>query len=232
MSPSNHINIPENVMGTDYIIGDLHGCRDMFDAALYEIGFCPDKDRIFSVGDLVDRGNKNLECVALLNEPWFFSVRGNHEQMAIDFVDGLSDCDIYRYNGGQWFIDLSPTEQQKYADKFRRMPIMMTIGGKYGIVHADVPCDDWLAAVDSISTPDSIVNMRTIQNCIWSRSRIFNADESIIKNIEKVFCGHTPVKTPLTLGNVRYIDTGCVYGHSLTIESLDGIPTYTIPVMG
>jgi len=33
------------------------------------------KDRLFSVGDLIDREVQHREVVKLLSEPWFFSLR-------------------------------------------------------------------------------------------------------------------------------------------------------------
>jgi hypothetical protein len=44
-----------NGRGRDFIVGDLHGCRAMLDALLVHVGFDPDRDRLFSVGDLMDR---------------------------------------------------------------------------------------------------------------------------------------------------------------------------------
>ncbi len=46
----------ENNIGNDYVCGDVHGCYDKLQEALDEIGFDPTKDRLFIVGDLVDRG--------------------------------------------------------------------------------------------------------------------------------------------------------------------------------
>ncbi|MGL9724118.1 metallophosphoesterase [Sodalis sp. (in: enterobacteria)] len=34
------------------------------------------------LGDLIDRGPQSEACLPLLENPWFRSVRGNHEQMA------------------------------------------------------------------------------------------------------------------------------------------------------
>ncbi|MEI9179479.1 metallophosphoesterase, partial [Pseudomonas aeruginosa] len=51
------------------------------------IGFDNKKDLLISVGDLVDRGAENVECLELITFPWFRAVRGNHEQM---MIDGLS----------------------------------------------------------------------------------------------------------------------------------------------
>jgi serine/threonine protein phosphatase 1 len=35
-----------------------------------------------------------------------------------------------------------------------------------------------------------------------------------------VVCGHTPVKTPVRLGNVHYIDTGAYFTGNLTLIEL------------
>lgn len=75
------VEVPENIKGKDYIVGDIHGYYYLLMDALKKINFDPCKDRLFSVGDLVDRGPNVYECLKLLNEPWFFSVKGNHESM-------------------------------------------------------------------------------------------------------------------------------------------------------
>lgn len=45
-----------NQSGRDFAVGDIHGCFSKLEAALRRVGFIPEKDRLFSVGDLVDRG--------------------------------------------------------------------------------------------------------------------------------------------------------------------------------
>lgn len=45
-----------NTKGRDYAVGDIHGCFNRLQTVLDEMGFDPSKDRLFSVGDLVDRG--------------------------------------------------------------------------------------------------------------------------------------------------------------------------------
>ena len=37
-----------------YVVGDIQGCFDPFQNLLERVGFNPDKDRIWSVGDLVN----------------------------------------------------------------------------------------------------------------------------------------------------------------------------------
>lgn len=41
-----------------------------------------------------------------------------------------------------------------------------------------------------------------------------------IKNIRKVFVGHTPVKTPYVLGNINYMDTGSCWTGKLQMQLL------------
>src|ERR1700694_5103865 len=96
----------ENKAGKDYCVGDIHGCFTLLQKKLDEIGFNETKDRLFSVGDLVDRGPESKECLDWLSKPWFHAVRGNHEQMAIDYFNRCGDRYMYEYNGGSWFTHL------------------------------------------------------------------------------------------------------------------------------
>lgn len=72
----------KNKEGRDFVIGDIHGCFDAVRAILGDVKFDESKDRLFSVGDLVDRGPDSIEAIDWIAKPWFHAVRGNHEQMA------------------------------------------------------------------------------------------------------------------------------------------------------
>jgi serine/threonine protein phosphatase 1 len=60
-----------NETGRDLIVGDIHGCFTKLKDKLNEIGFDETKDRLFSTGDLVDRGPESLDVVKWLTKPWF-----------------------------------------------------------------------------------------------------------------------------------------------------------------
>ncbi|MCA4078770.1 metallophosphoesterase, partial [Pseudomonas kurunegalensis] len=49
-----------NRAGRDFAVGDIHGHFTRLQAALDSAGFDPAIDRLFSVGDLVDRGPDSL----------------------------------------------------------------------------------------------------------------------------------------------------------------------------
>src|SRR5690554_212625 len=104
-----HKHLPANHVGRDFIVADLHGCLGLFLTELDRVQFDSQTDRMFCVGDLGDRGPDSMGCLRLLREPWFYAVRGNHEQMLIDYVYPVvmpySSNDASRLfflNGGRW----------------------------------------------------------------------------------------------------------------------------------
>ena len=93
----------KEIKGKLYAVGDIHGCYNLLMSRLKEIGFDFENDLLIAVGDLVDRGTQNIECIELLSKPWFTSVRGNHEDLCI-----WGRCDVpskrcHISNGGEWF---------------------------------------------------------------------------------------------------------------------------------
>jgi len=51
---------------SDYFIGDVQGCFDSLQSLLKKIKFSSDKDQLFFLGDVVNRGDKSLRHCALL----------------------------------------------------------------------------------------------------------------------------------------------------------------------
>ena len=49
-----------------YLVGDLQGCCDALDRLLAEIGFSPSRDRLYVLGDLVNRGPASLATLQRL----------------------------------------------------------------------------------------------------------------------------------------------------------------------
>jgi len=204
---------PKNALGRDFVVGDLHGMFPHLRALLEEIDFKGGRDRLFSVGDLVDRGPESRACYEWLAYPWFQAVRGNHEQFALDSADP-EQLEIWlRYNGGEWWLDLTPAEQQKYRDVFARLPLAIEIetdSGTVGIVHADVPpLLTWDRFTDLLQRDDRDATFYAL----WSRNRLQNGSASarVGGRVERIYCGHTPTRHAALFGNVYFIDTGAVY---------------------
>jgi len=86
-------------------VGDIHCQFDQLDRQLFEIGFNPRKDRLFSVGDLIDRGKDGCRVLDYLSKDWFYSILANHEDMILSLLS-LKDFKICwpmaMNNGAQW----------------------------------------------------------------------------------------------------------------------------------
>lgn len=212
----------KNEDGNDYCIGDLHGCYDDFTEMLEQIEFDKEKDRMFSVGDLIDRGEKSLECLGLIEQPWFHCVRGNHEDLMITAMLEFGGSHLWHMNGGNWAYapDVDEEEVKRLATLAAELPLAMVVDtnhGKVGICHAEAP-EDWNSITEGMGR-DAKYRM------IWGRTVISHGDTSGCKNIHYTIHGHTPVCTPVTMGNSLYIDTGiCFKGQNIVgrEEPLDG----------
>lgn len=202
-----------NSEGRDFVVGDIHGMFAHLSALLDEVDFDSQRDRLFSVGDLVDRGPDSHKTLDWLARPWFHACRGNHEQFAIDSANG-KDLEFWvRYNGGEWWLDLSPDQQQCFRAAFQALPLAMEVetdSGWVGIVHADVPTDmSWDDFTFMLTEGVEEANLFAM----YARNRVHGEtdDQPVEGRVDRVYCGHTPVRQPLTVGNVHFIDTAAVY---------------------
>ena len=64
-----------------YAVGDLQGCVREFDELLTRLAFTPSRDRLWLVGDLVNRGPASLECLRRVRDlgDAAITVLGNHD---------------------------------------------------------------------------------------------------------------------------------------------------------
>ncbi|EIX1533705.1 metallophosphoesterase [Cronobacter sakazakii] len=197
-----------------FIVGDLHGCLEALVSALKRERFDPRVDALISVGDLIDRGPDSLGCLRLIGKRWFFAVRGNHEAMAVEALDS-GDNALWAMNGGSWYFGLSQTAQQEAQAQFVRvseLPLVIEVQSHDRVIvvaHADYPASRyvWGQPLDE-------------QAVVWSRARVNRVSAGKAEHIEGAdacYFGHTPLREPLTCGNLHYIDTGAVFGNTLTL---------------
>lgn len=226
------------VTGRTFIVGDLHGCYSQLADLLRDVQFSPsDGDTCILLGDLTDRGPDSLDCLSLLDEPGFFSIRGNHEQMMITALKG-DQLGIYcwQHNGGQWYQELPEADKKVMHDywlpKIMALPYAIDLytasGLRIGICHADPVLTDWDQLLAELS--ESNVDKDFLEKIIWARERISLANTVNylsecyqIRGVDWCVMGHTPVRpTPLIKGNCVWIDSGAVYpGGYLTVLEPD-----------
>lgn len=214
-----------NATGTDFVIGDLHGRFDLFRKFFDNmVDVCV--DRVFSVGDLIDRGPDSLSCLQLLEEPWFFAVKGNHEQLMEDWMTGGPTGPWWDFNGGGWFFDLPDDKKEKVVDLLpfvEKLPWFISVGEDFHIVHAEIPNKCKELTKDSL-----LVTVGDGQVGIWGRDTWGSMygqdldDRFLAKQRRRielqgvfkapvpgvVFSGHTTVRKPAKILNFINIDTG------------------------
>ena len=198
-----------------YAIGDIHGQYDMLMDILGQIENDRDpnqKTTIVFLGDYVDRGPKSFEVVDHLqhlkpdeNLDYIF-LRGNHEQMLIEYDRGEDRYGDFMDNGGTatWIsYDNNGAYIHDHIDWYIRLKWFHQIG-RYVFVHA---------GIDPFKTPEQCSN----DTLIWARE--FNSYDGVYLNNMFVVHGHTPTDSPKLLSNQLNIDTGAAYAREWSESS-------------
>ena len=86
-------------------LGDIHGKYQKLSSVFNKINFDAENDFLILLGDYVDRGEENLHCLQwamkISELPNVVALRGNHEQMMLNFyTDGSFASTIWLPNGG------------------------------------------------------------------------------------------------------------------------------------
>lgn len=190
-----------NTAGRDLAVGDIHGSFTELQKALERINFNPQVDRLFSVGDLVDRGPESDQALNWLEKSWFHSIQGNHESICMWTIEGDNRYAMYT---NSWLDEMPIEKQLHFLYTFMELPLIIeveTSEGLVGLVHAEFPFSDWDHLNENyIDIPETYV-------CQWSRERIDHNCKTLIQNIRAVIHGHTPLQKMAVLGNCYFIDT-------------------------
>lgn len=207
------LEVGVNHQGRDFIVGDLHGSLALLNQALTELEFNRQVDRLFSVGDLIDRGPSSAQLLDCLGESWFFACVGNHEAVLLDYMSSESPALAQNWQqfGGNWFLQLPRSVQQKMAATIRQyahiaIEIQSSSGSAdVGIVHADVPFQlDWHEFKQAVIAAEEDVVYQTL----WSRQRGRGEIQTDIQGVRMMVCGHEIVAKAYKRGNVWLLDTG------------------------
>lgn len=164
-----------------YVFSDIHGNYKIFQNILKKI---KPSDTIYFLGDAIDRGPDGWKILKeLLNNPQVEYIKGNHEQMFIDyFEDGSKN--VWFYNGGKTTYEecIYDDDLDIILPKIQKLPYKKTIEVEDKTIllsHAGCKINDF----NTVSEYDSI----------WDRYHmVFEED---LTNCENTFLihGHTPL---------------------------------------
>jgi serine/threonine protein phosphatase 1 len=214
-----------------YAIGDVHGRSDLLtrllamveqDSARHEAA----KKILIFLGDYVDRGPDSRGVIGTLLHglPEGFSthfLKGNHEQLLLDFLQDPQRLDHWYLNGGKatlksYGVDVglyqnNGSTPEVWRDAFmEKLPpshlaflhrlSLQQVVGDYFFVHAGVRPGVPLCAQD-------------VHDLLWIRRKFLESSEPFGK---VVVHGHTPVSDPVVRPNQIGIDTGAAFTGRLT----------------
>ena len=205
-----------------YCVSDLHGHFDELMTMLEVIEFDPEKDRLFILGDVIDRGPQSAELLWWLMKEAPQSVHcllGNHEDMLWAAVDAivlwstdnitLRRDDSWSYNGGfetlrqiRSFNKYYPEWETEIVEWIENLPLCYDLdinGKRFILIHA--------ALQEQIQYPDDMC-VEGIQETIeieeWpvpqrSQAMLWNRISWLYDKYTEwpfdIVCGHTPVNT-------------------------------------
>jgi bis(5'-nucleosyl)-tetraphosphatase (symmetrical) len=116
-----------------YAIGDIQGCCAEFKQLLALIGFDPAADRVWLVGDLVNRGPDSLGVLRLVKSfgNAVITVLGNHDLHLLAVAEGI--IDLHRSDTLKDILDAP--DRAELLDWLRMQPLLH-VEGNWAMVHA------------------------------------------------------------------------------------------------
>lgn len=198
--------------GNCFIVGDIHGNFSKLATSLDIIGFSPKQgDILICVGDLIDRGPESDQVIQFLNYPFVHSVRGNHEEFAIQWgnkkTQGFTGTDYMKW-GGKWFIHSPEKQQKQIADRLAELPIAIELQFEshlpVAVVHGNIPLmTSWTEVKEKLKIADPAM----IDYLQWDRG-VFKHERPLrIPDLRALVVGHCYTQEPAIHGNRYYLDT-------------------------
>lgn len=200
-----------------YCVSDLHGHFDELMSLLEVIEFDSEKDRLFILGDIIDRGPQSAELLWWLMKEAprsVYCLLGNHEDMLWGAVEDINHLalrrnDSWSYNGGfetlrqiRSFNKYYPEWEAEIIEWIESLPLCydLNINGKrFILVHAALqeqvkpPDDMCLKGFQDILEIDGWGVPQRSQAMLWNR--ISWLYDKYTEWPFDIVCGHTPVNT-------------------------------------
>lgn len=225
------LRLAANPLGRDLIVGDLHGHRSLLERELDRLRFNPAFDRVLSVGDLIDRGPESIDTLALIEEPWFHAVLGNHELMLLNDLGYYNSRASWRggspRGGRRWLREAAAKCRKRLmrlADRVAALPLAIHVDtpAPFNVMHSDLlplgATQDALFCRKSVCIHSADVVTSSRRNFVDAQerncSRLIFAQHPIkvsdtpFGSLPLTYVGHSPVGEVVVHNSYVYIDQG------------------------
>ena len=211
-----HKFIRKNKVGRDFVVGDVHGRYDLLKQAMEAHAFDKKKDRLFSVGDIVNRGPESEKCLKLLKKKWFFMVLGNHEMALLEAIENKT-LKTYARQYDNWVRKVPRKDLKAWGKLLSKCPISITVKGPdytCGICHAEPDGNAWKKTRD---------RQKSRWVMLMGRRTLRRKTKTKVRGVDFTIHGHTPLEKSKWVANRFFIDTGAWYSDKLTFKALDDV---------
>ena len=206
-------------------IGDIHGEWDMFMSLYEQLDFDPERDLLIFLGDYIDRGPGSMKVLEWMQshqgQKNIIMLRGNHEQMMIDFYESEGEEDIWLSNGG----DITERALRKQGRE--KTSICLSFAQSLPLSHRlKISGRDYFFCHAGVN-PGRPLDQQEPDDLLWIREEFFDH----YQGQEIIVAGHTPTSyvdwgrtTPLIEDNMILLDTGSYMedGHISCVDLLSG----------
>jgi protein phosphatase len=205
------------------IIGDIHGCAGELEELLNRLGYAesehPDGRTLVFLGDITDRGPRNLECLEIVRQAVTkggLCVCGNHDIKLMRYLKG-SKVKI-GHGLGETAAELDPLckEEKLAIGSFLNSLISHYVldGGNLVVAHAGLKEELQGKASGRVRSFCMYGDTTGETDEFGFPVRLDWAAD--YRGEAHVVYGHTPVPEAQWLNRTINIDTGCVFGGKLT----------------
>jgi bis(5'-nucleosyl)-tetraphosphatase (symmetrical) len=267
-----------------YAIGDIQGCCDELKALLARCGYSADRDQLWFVGDLVNRGPKSLETLRFVRSLGENAtvVLGNHDLHLLalaygskrkskdgDTLDAILDAPdrdqllewlsrrplaVFDEPRGDFLVhaglapEWTPREAAKHAREVEAV-LRDDARSLFDSMYGNKP-DKWDPTLRGMDRLRFVINVFTRMRFCTREGRVdlkakgapgeqpedlvpwFDAPGRASRDV-RVICGHWSTLGLKRRKDLLTLDTGCIWGGSLTAVNLDAEdPPIQLPCEG
>ena len=202
-------HVAENARGRDFVVGDVHGCFRTLERALEGLDYDPERDRLFGVGDLVNRGPYSVEALEWLERRFEAVALGNHDRAVLRWFE--TPLGTLPPSGSEWLTDVPEGQRSRWCAALAAMPVAITLETPYGavgIVHAEVPHLTWSEATLMLERGDPCAVDVALLGLLGSPETIREHESRPVGGLRALVHGHAARNGVRRSANRWNIDTG------------------------
>jgi bis(5'-nucleosyl)-tetraphosphatase (symmetrical) len=261
-----------------FAIGDLQGCYQEFRELLDLIHFDPEKDRLWLVGDIVNRGPGSLAILRFIMslKDAVIMVLGNHDLHLLMVAEGCAS--LHRNDTLQEILDAPDRDELLHWLRWQKL---LHLDGKYVMVHAGLlpswsiaqaallaqtvetalrspnfhelcshmygnQPDHWDDSLEGYPRLRVIINAMTRMRLCTPDGKMNFAHKGPVRDTPAgylpwfeapnrasreatIICGHWSALGLQIRDNLIALDTGCLWGGSLTAIRLEDRRIFQVP---